>query len=577
MQLPPSTTAAATNSKLAAPQRSSAPRSWRWHLALTCFIATVLAYCRVPTALPGDALPPTDDGDGSSGGAIQDQGGGPFDHIFSSVRLIRDAPSSATTDDIAAAVASRQPAVWRQSFVQQWRALRSWDSATLATRVPWMVAREQRESEFVLTAPQRGGSAPLLQGAPPWEPLWPTTRNVSVVEVLSTHAGSTRSSDIHNHRHYYYSGSLGEAATAHWQTEGIKGDLAPTDAMYIDDVPPLDEKTSVPRPPPSSAGGRPANRTSLRLWLTSGDVLARTHYDKSHNLLCVLRGRKRVLLWPPSELPSLHFYPAVHAAHRQSQVSLQRLESVSAALAAGEMPTLRGAVDEYAVFDPPALLGASGGLRAELGAGDVLYIPPYWAHAVYSPEPSVALAAFSTSWEQARWARSGWVMAPLGRFAAGGVCSKARGAAVVIAAFLHACTPVLSGSPREFLAHLWASRFAPLYGPLHATEASQSHSTLAIADCLGVAAHTLAADAPERDMGLRHRLREYAATVAAILTQPDDSVGTNFEGRRFTPGIATELAADNVEELLGWACGADGAWRLLRLLAITEEFDGLPS
>jgi hypothetical protein len=28
-----------------------------------------------------------------------------------------------------------------------------------------------------------------------------------------------------------------------------------------------------------------------------------------------------------------------------------------------------------------------------------------------------------------------------------------------------------------------------------------------------------------------------------------------------------------VEEIAGWACGADGAWRLLRLLALTEETD----
>ena len=37
--------------------------------------------------------------------------------------------------------------------------------------------------------------------------------------------------------------------------------------------------------------------------------------------------------------------------------------------------------------------------------------------------------------------------------------------------------------------------------------------------------------------------------------------------------FAAELAADYVEEVAGWACGADGAWRLLRLLASTHETD----
>ncbi len=31
--------------------------------------------------------------------------------------------------------------------------------------------------------------------------------------------------------------------------------------------------------------------------------------------------------------------------------------------------------------------------------GDLLYIPPYWAHAVLSVDASVSLAAFSASWE----------------------------------------------------------------------------------------------------------------------------------------------------------------------------------
>ena len=63
----------------------------------------------------------------------------------------------------------------------------------------------------------------------------------------------------------------------------------------------------------------------------------------------------------------------------------------------------------------------------------------------------------------------------------------------------------------------------------------------------------------------------FASSVAALLTETDPSaIGGP---RAFSPGVAAELAADYVEELAGWACGADGAWRLLRLLALTEEMD----
>ena len=230
------------------------------------------------------------------------------------------------------------------------------------------------------------------------------------------------------------------------------------------------------------------------------------------------------------------------------------------------------------MIDAPTLLGASesGALRVELSAGEMLYIPPYWAHAVASPEPSVAVSAFSTSWEQARWARSGWLAAPLGRFVAGGVCSKARGAALLITAFVQAAAAALpadADTPRAFLAHVYASRYAPLYGRLDAAAGGSSRehdaSSSALAACLAAPPRSLPRDAPELDSALRTRLRGFAVAVAALLTQPDAAAG----GRRYAGAVAAVLAADYVEEAAGWACGAEGAWRLLRALAMTAETD----
>jgi hypothetical protein len=167
----------------------------------------------------------------------------------------------------------------------------------------------------------------------------------------------------------------------------------------------------------------------------------------------------------------------------------------------------------------------------------------------------------------------------------GGVCSKARGAALLISAFVHACAPVLHAgggvggaplSPRAFLARVFASRFAPLYGSLHdPSEAAAGPSADALSDCLATPpVDDATTNAPELDPQLRQRIRAFAASVAALLTEPDT---TAIGGpRRYTPGVAAELAADYVEELAGWACGADGAWRLLRLLALTEETDVRP-
>ena len=103
-----------------------------------------------------------------------------------------------------------------------------------------------------------------------------------------------------------------------------------------------------------------------------------------------------MLLWPPLALPELHLYPATHTAFRQSQVPLG-----AAAAAAAQPP---GSPAARAMATLPGF--ASAGLRAAVGVdlepGDCVYIPPYWGHGVYSVEPSVSLASFSTSWEQAR-------------------------------------------------------------------------------------------------------------------------------------------------------------------------------
>ena len=546
-----------------------------------------------------------------------------------------------TTGSIAAAALARQPVLWPQasSASREWRAHHAWaGDEALAALIPWAVARlDEKDGEFVLTAPTRAGDGQsLLHAAPAWEPLRPPTRNVTIATILTADqeqqqrvqqqeqrrqqqqqpqrdgypaveppTAADSAANAPRAQHYYYSGSLGQDTTAHWQTAAIMDGLSPLAPLEISDAPPLAPESSPQPPAGGHAGGGggasslPKNKTSLRLWLTSANVMARAHYDKGHNVLCVLRGRKQFVLWPPSELPSLHLYPAVHVAHRQSQVSAMRLDSVRRALAEAEgeqpaeatssggelfartTPALRGVVGEYALLDPKALLGMRGAWRAEVSAGECLYTPPYWGHSVYSPEPSVALAAFSTSWEQARWARSGWLMAPLGRFVKGGICSKSRGAALLISAFVHACAPVLDAatpaddvhSPRAFLARVFAARFAPLYGSLHVapTSAANSRSSLALSDCLSATPESLPPDAPELDTQLLQRVRAFASSVAALLTETDPSaIGGP---RAFSPGVAAELAADYVEELAGWACGADGAWRLLRLLALTEEMD----
>ena len=157
-------------------------------------------------------------------------------------------------------------------------------------------------------------------------------------------------------------------------------------------------------------------------------------------------------------------------------------------------------------------------------------------------------------WAQARWARSGWIAAPLGRFAHA-PCDRLRGGALVLLAFLRAMVPAQGHGPRAFIAQLYATRFAPLYGEYgeygetanltreggggaavaaEGGEAGKAGGSLdQIAACLIAPPRE---GAPEADGALR------AAIAAAAVCQQVDTL---------RPGKATALAAPRVTRALG--------------------------
>eukprot|EP00908_Phaeocystis_cordata_P012118 Transcript_23084.p1 GENE.Transcript_23084~~Transcript_23084.p1 ORF type:complete len:559 (+),score=189.27 Transcript_23084:94-1770(+) len=498
--------------------------------------------------------------------------------LFEAAPELAATPTLRSSAQLRAVVEARQPTLWRQSFVQDWAALAEWTPALLAEAVPWVTARSSASAEFVLSAPQRGNTAPLLTLQRNAE-LTHGRRNASVAELLTAPAPGPA-------EFLYYSGTLGDAPTAHWDTERLLAAVQPLAPLQIADVPPLTPDAK-PQPPASSASSDlPRNRTTFRLWLSGAGVVSRTHYDKAHNLFAQIMGTKHLLLWPPSTIPSLHLYPAAHIAHRQSQMPLKpraaggdggdREAAVAAAAAAAVSPSLPP-LPAYAAVAPP--------VRVTLRPGELLYIPPYHMHAVASEGPSVSLASFSDSWEQARWARSVWLAAPLGRLSAG-ACPRARGAAGLVLALGHslakagltaagaagaagAAVDAAAEPARTLVAELFASRYAPLYGAAAAAPREAAGAGAEQCERLEACLTAAAAEpgAAEADGALRARLRAHAEEVAALLTAPD---GT-WAARAYEASVARELAGDYIEELAGWACGPEGAWRLLRLLAAQRE------
>ncbi|KXT00480.1 hypothetical protein AC578_4069 [Pseudocercospora eumusae] len=101
----------------------------------------------------------------------------------------------------------------------------------------------------------------------------------------------------------------------------------------------------------------------------SGPVNMWLHYDVMANVYCQVRGRKRLLLFPPSDVSQLGFEPGA------SSSSVNVFGSTDGKSATTDDPALANTHPQEAVLDP----------------GDILFIPPMWVHTT-APTESLSIA-----------------------------------------------------------------------------------------------------------------------------------------------------------------------------------------
>lgn len=103
-----------------------------------------------------------------------------------------------------------------------------------------------------------------------------------------------------------------------------------------------------------------------RIWI-GNDITVTTHFDLSDNIACVVAGRRRFVVFPPSQIPNLYVGPLDHtmAGQPASMVSLHDPDF-------DRFPRFREALATAEV--------------AELEPGDAIYIPSLWWHHVDSLE-----------------------------------------------------------------------------------------------------------------------------------------------------------------------------------------------
>jgi hypothetical protein len=102
-----------------------------------------------------------------------------------------------------------------------------------------------------------------------------------------------------------------------------------------------------------------------QLWIGSGGHVVNLHFDPTHNLIAMLSGRKRVTLIPPDDMAGM--YPAPLDCRLGDAIGSQ----------------VKLLEPDFARH-PRARAELSKALVAEIGPGDILYIPPMWWHHVES-------------------------------------------------------------------------------------------------------------------------------------------------------------------------------------------------
>ncbi|CAM9923048.1 unnamed protein product, partial [Phaeothamnion confervicola] len=134
-------------------------------------------------------------------------------------------------------------------------------------------------------------------------------------------------------------------------------------------------------PMPQQAAGSGLELLLTNLWIGKGGTTAVLHYDDYENLLCQVRGRKELTLFPPSDIRHLYYvgrkkgrlvheYPGNF--RRSGLVDSRAVVFASSVF-----------LDRPDLMRHPALRRATP-YRITIGPGDVLFLPAFWHHEVRS-------------------------------------------------------------------------------------------------------------------------------------------------------------------------------------------------
>lgn len=68
------------------------------------------------------------------------------------------------------------------------------------------------------------------------------------------------------------------------------------------------------------------------LWVSKSPTTMTMHYDLLHNFYCQIHGKKKFVLFPPSDAKHLYLFPRLHPSSRMSQIDPNQLDKFPGSL-----------------------------------------------------------------------------------------------------------------------------------------------------------------------------------------------------------------------------------------------------
>ena len=426
--------------------------------------------------------------------------------------------------------------------------------------------------------------------------------NETLADFFASSAQNGAATAHHQLHYHYHSGPLeawgdGIAADAHGLLEALSMHDAPSDVPA--------ESWPFPSGP--------------MVWVGHAGVVATPHYDKSLNLVLQVFGTKRWTLWAPSEVREQRDERAIEAlvssssqvddttlhlctflVARRLTLAVRPLQLASLRLHPATHPSRRQARVPFTDAGSDGPYASTQAMRVEMVPGDLLFVPPFWTHAVESTSDALSLSVISPSWVEAVGARISWGGLPFGR-----VPNRPTSRARALGRYLRVLVPRVLGEPAQsFLRSVFHSRHAevnlrgrppcgehqsistdrrseqshhapcprPLAGDVAAAACtSLLHLQTAEARRAGRPTGGDAAEAADTDEnGAQPTAEEIRGAVDAVQKVVEwrdqgglSSAAASSPPRRLDGSVVRELVSGYVEELAAWAVGTQSHSQLL--------------